>query len=180
MSIITIVPRKGTALPVGECELVKETGDSYIVKAVTKSGRGRGVKLVLRQFVLPKSDVAYLYQEHEISAEEASKYPSSNGVKAGIKAVPAEKVVSATPGKRGRPKKTEAASAAPVVTTEKKRGPGRPKRTETASATPVVTTEKKRGPGRPKRTETATPDEAATPPADPPAKQSGDSLFNWS
>jgi hypothetical protein len=160
MSTIMIVSKKGANLPVGECEMIKETADAYVVKAVSKAGRGRGAKTVLRQYVLPKSEVAYLYQEHEITAEEAAKYPLSNGVKAGARAVPVEKLAAA-PAKRGpgRPKKEEVAVTAKkkpgrpkkeeVAAAPAKRGPGRPKKEEVAAA-PA-----KRGPGRPKKEEVA-------------------------
>jgi hypothetical protein len=184
------VPKKGVKLPVGECEMVKETADAYVVKAVSKAGRGRGAKTVLRQYVLPKSEVAYLYQEHEITAEEAAKYPLSNGVKAGARAVPVEKLAAA-PAKRGpgRPKKEEVAVTAKkkpgrpkkeeVAAAPAKRGPGRPKKEE-AAAPAGSNGESKRKPGRPKTVkpvETAAPTEVAAPPVDPPAKKGGSSLF---
>jgi hypothetical protein len=161
MSTIVIVPKKGVKLPVGECEMVKETADAYVVKVVAKSGRGRGVKTMLRQYVIQKSDVSHLYQEHEITADEAAKYPLANGVKASAKVASedapvkrspgrpkkaaVEGTVAAAPKKRGRPKK----DAAAPVTAPKKRGRPSKKDAVAAPEGAVAAAPKKRG--RPKK-----------------------------
>jgi hypothetical protein len=147
MSTIVIVPKKGVKLPVGECEMVKETADAYVVKVVAKSGRGRGVKTMLRQYVIQKSDVSHLYQEHEITADEAAKYPLANGVKASAKVASEDAPVKRSPG---RPKK--AAVEGTVAAAPKKRG--RPKK----DAAAPVTAPKKRG--RPKKDAVAAPEGA--------------------
>jgi hypothetical protein len=197
--LVTIVPKKGVKLPVSECILKKDDGVALTVVAAAKTGRGRGVKHVLRQFVIPKGNVEYIYAEKEVSAEEAEKYPQAGKAPAATrKTSTAKKAAASTdegeaaPKKRGpgrpkgstkktakkrgpgRPKKA-AASTDEGEAAPKKRGPGRPKGS-TKKKTAAKKTAKKRGPGRPKgSTKKATKKKAAK--KAPAAKSRGSSLF---
>ena len=139
--IVTLVPQKGVNLPVSECVLTKETPEEYLVQAAAKTGRGRGVKYVLRTFRIPKKEVLYVYKEEEISAEVAGSYPM-NGATASVKAAvvaPAD-----APKKRGRPKSAKKAAAVATDAAPKKRGRPKKEKVEATDAAP-----KKRG--RPKK-----------------------------
>lgn len=119
--VVTLV---GAKLPVSECLLLDESGDTYVVQAVEKKGRGRGVKTFRNTYTIPKAAVSYYFVSEEIEGEEADAVPVAAPKKAATRKSTAKKAAAKkAPKKRGRPKKADkedGAEAAP-----KKRG--RPK-----------------------------------------------------
>ncbi len=157
--IVTLVPQKGVKLPVTECVLSKETPAEYLVQAAAKTGRGRGVKYLLRTFRIPKEHVLYLYKEEEISAEAAESFPM-NGTSVKAKAAPVK--AATAPKKRGRPKGSTKAAPKKDAAPKKR---GRPKGSTSKKATEADAPKKR---GRPKG---STNKKAATKKADAPKKR---------
>jgi len=128
---VVMIPVRGAKLEVTEGTLTGDSGDMYVLEAITKSGRGRGVKYHKSTYYIPKHLISY----YKTKPEELDSDDVPEDVKAST--TTAKKATKTTPTakrKPGRPKKTEEAEAAP-----KKRG--RPPKKDKAEAAP----KKKRG-----------------------------------
>ena len=106
--VVTLVGLRGVKLPVETGMLLEERADHYVIQSVEKVGHGRGQKMMLRTYVLPKELVQYYYSEDEIVGEEATALAAQ---------VPSAKKV---PAKRGRKPKVVVEGEAPAA--PKKRG----------------------------------------------------------
>ena len=184
-----LVPMPGIKLPVGE-GLLLDNGVDYLFKVASKEGHGRGVKYVLRSYKIQKANVAYVYNQADISLEEAAKYPTFNGVHTQASAV---EVTAAPAKKRGPKPKAEAVvkparkpkAEATAVTDKPKRTRRTKAEMEAAAANPAAPA-KKRGP-KPKAEAAVVPavesDTATfTPVIEPKGKAADDlTLFgsNW-
>jgi hypothetical protein len=119
----------GAKLPVSECLLLDDSGDSYVVQVVEKNGRGRGVKTFRNTYTIPRSAVSYYFTSEEIDVEEAADAPVAAPAKKKAAPKKAAEKPAAAPKKRGRPKgsknaKTKAAAEKPADAPKKR---GRPK-----------------------------------------------------
>ena len=100
---VKLVGIKGVPLPTTTGKLVSETADSLVIESTESVGRGRGAKIVTRQYVVPRCSLAYYYSEVLVDGD-SSDVPAVEAKRARLKKV-VEEGEAAEPKKRGRPKK---------------------------------------------------------------------------
>jgi len=178
---VTLVGVRGSKLPVSDCILVNVDAENFTVQAAEKTGRGRGVRLVMRTYVLPKALVQYYFSDEEVVGDLAEGTPvAAAPVKTRAKkAAPAADATADAPKKRrGRPKVVKDAVEAPVADAAPKKRAGRPpkKAAPPAAAAAVDADAPKKRRGRPKGVKNGVPTAPAAAAAatdDAPKKRRG-------